>query len=93
MQNMQKNWQNIQNSQTEIKDQWKMDTDATIPVTLSTNGIIPETLHKALNTLSLHPNTFIEFQKSYDSKYMQYSEKVFQHLIKQHTYAITLTLS
>jgi hypothetical protein len=45
---------------TEIKDQWKMDTAATIPVTLSTNGIIPKTLHKALNTLSLHPNTFIE---------------------------------
>jgi hypothetical protein len=36
----------------EIKDQWKMDTVATIPVTLSTNGIIPKTLHKALNTVS-----------------------------------------
>jgi hypothetical protein len=41
-----------------------MDTVATIPVTLSTNGIIPKTLHKALNTLSLHPNTFIELQKA-----------------------------
>jgi hypothetical protein len=49
---------------TEIKDQWKMDTVATIPITLSTNGIIPKTLHKALNTLSLHPNTFIELQKA-----------------------------
>jgi hypothetical protein len=48
----------------EIKDQWKMDTVATIPVTLSTNGIIPKTLHKALNTLSLHPNTFIGLQKA-----------------------------
>jgi hypothetical protein len=48
----------------EIKDQWKMDTVATIPVTLSTNGIIPKTLHKTLNTLSLHPNTFIELQKA-----------------------------
>jgi hypothetical protein len=48
----------------EIEDQWKMDTVATIPVTLSTNGIIPKTLHKALNTLSLHPNTFIELQKA-----------------------------
>jgi hypothetical protein len=48
----------------EIKDQCKMDTAATIPVTLSTNGIIPKTLYKALNTLSLHPNTFIELQKA-----------------------------
>jgi hypothetical protein len=30
--------------------------------------------------------------KGYDFKYMQYSEKVFQHLIKQHTCAILLTL-
>jgi hypothetical protein len=48
----------------EIKDQWKMDIVATIPVTLSTNGIIPKTLNKALNTLSLHPKTFIELQKA-----------------------------
>jgi hypothetical protein len=39
----------------EIKDQWKVNTDATIPVTLSTNGIITKTLYKALNTLNLHP--------------------------------------
>jgi hypothetical protein len=50
----------------EIKDQWKVDTVATLPITLtlSTNGIIPKTSHKALNTLSLHPNTFIELQKA-----------------------------
>jgi hypothetical protein len=48
----------------EIKYQWKMDTVATIPVTLSTNGIIPKQLHKALNTLNLHPKTFIELQKA-----------------------------
>jgi hypothetical protein len=48
----------------EIKDQRKMVTFATIPVTLSTNGIIPKTLYKALNTFSLHPNTFIELQKA-----------------------------
>jgi hypothetical protein len=48
----------------EIKDQWKMDTVATIPITLSTNGIVSKTLHKALNTLNLHPNTFIELQKA-----------------------------
>jgi hypothetical protein len=41
-----------------------MDTVATIAVTLSTNGIIPKTLYKALNTLSLHPNTFKELQKA-----------------------------
>jgi hypothetical protein len=34
-----------------------------IPITLSTNGIIPKTLHKALNTLNLHPNTIIELRK------------------------------
>jgi hypothetical protein len=48
----------------EIKDQWKMDTVATIPVTLSTNGIIPKTLYKTLNTLNLHPKTFTELQKA-----------------------------
>jgi hypothetical protein len=48
----------------EIKDQWKMDTVATIPITQSTNRIIPETLHKALNTFSLHANTFIGLQKA-----------------------------
>jgi hypothetical protein len=48
----------------EIKDQWKMDIVATIPVTLSTNGITPKTLYKALNTLNLHPKTFIELQKA-----------------------------
>jgi hypothetical protein len=41
-----------------------MNTVETIPVTLSTNGIIPKTLYKALNTLSLHPKTFIELQKA-----------------------------
>jgi hypothetical protein len=40
-----------------------MDT-VTIPITLSTNGIIPKTLYKALNTLNLHPNSFIELQKA-----------------------------
>jgi hypothetical protein len=46
----------------EIKDQWKMDIVATIPVTLPTNVIIHKTLHKALNTLNLHPKTLIELQ-------------------------------
>jgi hypothetical protein len=48
----------------EIKDQWKVDTVATNAVILSTNGIIPKTLHRALNTLSLHPKTFRELQKA-----------------------------
>jgi hypothetical protein len=41
-----------------------MDIVATIPITLSTNGIIPKTLHKALKTLNIHPKTFIELQKA-----------------------------
>jgi hypothetical protein len=40
-----------------------MDTVA-IPVTLSTNGIIPVTLNKTLNTLDLRPKTFIELRKA-----------------------------
>jgi hypothetical protein len=67
---------------TEIKNQWKMNTVATIPVTLSTNLIIPKTLHTQSHRTS----------KGYNFKYRQYSETVPQHLIKQHTCAILLTL-
>jgi hypothetical protein len=63
-----------------------MDIVATIPVTLSSNGIIPKTLHKALNTLNHRTS------KGCDFKYMQHSEKVLQHLIKQDTCALLLTL-
>jgi hypothetical protein len=38
----------------EIEDQWKMDTVATIPVTLPTNGIIPKTLHKVSISTQTH---------------------------------------
>jgi len=41
-----------------------MDTVLTIPTVLSPTGVIPETLHRALSTLDLLPNTFIQLQKA-----------------------------
>jgi len=48
----------------ETKTQWRMDTVLTIPIILSSTGVIPKTLHRALSTLELPPNTFIHLQKA-----------------------------
>jgi hypothetical protein len=61
----------------EIKTQWRMDTVLTIPIVLSSMGVIPKTLHRALNTLYLLPTPLYNYKKSYHIEYMPYRTKRF----------------
>ena len=35
-----------------------------IPIVISSTGVIPKSLSQSLTTLNLHPNTYIQLQKS-----------------------------
>lgn len=48
----------------ELKTQWKVDTVKTVPVVLSTTGVIPYTLHTSLETLNIHKLTYLQLQKA-----------------------------
>ncbi|CAG4919909.1 unnamed protein product [Colias eurytheme] len=48
----------------ELKSQWQVNTVKTIPIIISSTGVIPKTLHASLKILNLHPLTFILLQKA-----------------------------
>ncbi|XP_022829294.1 uncharacterized protein LOC111358406 [Spodoptera litura] len=48
----------------ELKSQWQVHTVKTIPIIISSTGVIPKTLHTSLKTLDLHPLTFTLLQKA-----------------------------
>lgn len=48
----------------EIKTQWQVSTVKTVPVILSTTGVIPKTLHTGLKTLNMHPSSYKLLQKA-----------------------------
>jgi len=44
---------------------WKQKAAAqVIPTVISSTGVIPKSLSQNLTTLNLHPNTYIQLQKS-----------------------------
>jgi len=48
----------------EICAMWKQNTVKAIPIVISSTGIIPKSLSQSLKRLNLHPNTYIQMQKS-----------------------------
>ena len=48
----------------ELKSQWRVNTVKTVPIILSSTGVIPITLHSCLKQLNLHPLLYIQLQKA-----------------------------
>jgi len=48
----------------EICAMWKQNAAKVIPLLISSTGVIPKSLSQSLKRLNLHPNTYIQMQKS-----------------------------
>jgi len=48
----------------EICAMWKQKAAQVIPIVISCTGVIPKSLSQTLTRLNLHPNTYIQLQKS-----------------------------
>jgi len=48
----------------EICAMWKQKAAQVIPIVISSMGVIPKSLSQSLTILNLHPNTYIQIQKS-----------------------------
>ena len=48
----------------EICAMWKQNAAQVIPIVISYTGVIPKSLSQSLKRLNLHPNTYIQMQKS-----------------------------
>jgi len=48
----------------EICAMWKQNAAQVIPIVISSTGVIPKSLSQSLERLNLHPNTYIQMQKS-----------------------------
>jgi hypothetical protein len=48
----------------EICAMWKQNAVQVIPIVISSTAVIPKSLSQSLTTLNLHPNTYIQMQKS-----------------------------
>ena len=49
---------------TEICAMWKQKAAQVIPIVISSTGVIPKSQSQSLTRLNLHPNTYIQLQKS-----------------------------
>jgi hypothetical protein len=47
-----------------ISAMWKQNTVQAIPIVISSAAVIPKSLSQSLKRLNLHPNTYIQMQKS-----------------------------
>jgi len=48
----------------EIYAVWKQNSVQVIPIVISSTGVIPMSLSQSLKRLNLHPNTYVQMQKS-----------------------------
>jgi hypothetical protein len=48
----------------EICAMWKQKAAQVIPIVISSTGVIPKSLSQNLTRLNLHPNAYIQLQKS-----------------------------
>jgi len=55
---------NNNNNNNEIYAMWKQKAAQVIPIVISSRGVIPKSLSQSLTRLNLHPNTYIQLQKS-----------------------------
>ena len=49
---------------SEICAMWKQNAVRVIPIVISSTGVIPKSLSQSLKGLDLHPNTYMQMQKS-----------------------------
>jgi hypothetical protein len=52
------------NNNNNNNNMWKQNTVKAIPIAISSTGVIPKSLSQSLKRLHLHPNTYIQMQKS-----------------------------
>jgi len=57
----QNNYQELGN---ELCAMWNQKAAEMIPIVISSTGVIPKSLSESLTRLNLHPNTYIQLQKS-----------------------------
>jgi len=57
----QNNYQELANG---ICAMWKQKAAQVIQIVISSTGVIPKSLSQSLTRLNLHPNTYIQMQKS-----------------------------
>jgi len=50
--------------ENEICAMWEQKVAQVIPIVISSTGVIPKSLSQTLTRLNLHPNTYIQVQKS-----------------------------
>jgi len=48
----------------EIYAMWKQNTAQVIPLVISSTAVISKSLSQSLKRLNLHPNTYVQMQKS-----------------------------
>ena len=66
--NLAKTITNKQNKYQELRNEicamWKQKAAQVIPIVISSTGVIPKSLSQSLARLYLHPNKYIQLQKS-----------------------------
>jgi len=66
--NLAKTTTNKQNKYQELANEicamWKQREAQVIPIVISSTGVFPKSLSRSLTSLNLHPNTYIQLQKS-----------------------------
>jgi hypothetical protein len=55
----------------EICAMWKQNTAQVIPLVISSTRVIPKSLSQSLKRLNVHPNTYIQMQKSVSLRKIQ----------------------
>ena len=53
-----------QELENEICAMWRQKAAEVIPIVISSTGVIPKSLSQSITRLNLHPNTYIQLQKS-----------------------------
>ena len=68
IQNLAKTINDKQNKYQELANEicamWKQNAIQVVRIVMSSTGVIPNSLSQALKRLDLHPNTYIQMQKS-----------------------------
>ena len=77
----------------EICAMWKQNAVKVIPILISSMGLIPKSLSQSLTRLNLHPNTYIQLQKSVNSWHMFNCKKLFKLQIRPPNLTLLITTS
>jgi hypothetical protein len=86
----QKKYQELAN---EICAMWKQKAVQVIPIVISSTGVIPKSLSQSLTRLNLHPNTYIQLKKIYNSWHMFNCKKFFKLHVRPPSLILLITTS